>query len=85
LSLEEPARPKIETHFRGHNPEAIDLLEKMLKFHPAQRITVDEALAHPFMAGLHNADDEPEANFHFSFEFEDQDLTSDQVRELIYA
>lgn len=42
MSLEEPARPKIETYFRGHNPDALDLLEKMLKFHPAQRITVDE-------------------------------------------
>lgn len=85
MSLEEPARPKIETYFRGHHPDALDLLEKMLKFHPAQRITVDEALAHPFMASLHNADDEPEANFHFAFEFEDQELSSDQVRELIYA
>ena len=35
------------------NPDAIDLLEKMLVFDPQQRITVEEALAHPYMKNLH--------------------------------
>jgi hypothetical protein len=43
-----------------------------------------QALEHPFMATLHNPDDEPSAQFQFNFEFEDHDLPSDSVRELIY-
>lgn len=31
----------------------------MLQFNPNDRITVDEALAHPYLASLHKADDEP--------------------------
>ena len=29
-------------------------MEKMLAFHPKKRISVDEALKHPYLAGLHN-------------------------------
>jgi serine/threonine protein kinase len=34
-------------------PEAIDLLQRMLVIHPGRRITVDEALYHPFLLPLH--------------------------------
>lgn len=45
---------------QGSDPitEAIDLLLKMLVFNPEQRITVVEALNHPFLAKLHLEDDE---------------------------
>ena len=39
--------------------EALDLLIKMLGFNPENRITVDRALDHPFLASLHNPNDEP--------------------------
>jgi serine/threonine protein kinase len=46
--------------FKGApNPEAIDLVKKMLIFDPDKRITVAEALAHPYMKNLHFEDDEP--------------------------
>lgn len=38
------------TIFKGANPDAIDLMKKMLTFDPIKRITVDEALAHPYMS-----------------------------------
>jgi mitogen-activated protein kinase 1/3 len=38
---------------------AIDLLRKLLTFDPSKRITVEEALRHPFLASLHYPDDEP--------------------------
>ena len=38
--------------------QAIDLLSKMLVFNPEQRISVVEALNHPFLAKLHLEDDE---------------------------
>jgi len=45
--------------FMGSSVEGIDLLKKMLTFNPKKRITVDEALQHPFFEDLHCEDDEP--------------------------
>lgn len=38
------------TLFKGANPDAIDLIKRMLTFDPEKRITIGEALAHPYMA-----------------------------------
>ena len=56
--------------FPAHSNErdALDLLKKMLIFNPSQRITIEKALEHPFMAALHNPEDEPSANFTFSLD-----------------
>ncbi|KAL3895593.1 MAG: hypothetical protein SGCHY_004605 [Lobulomycetales sp.] len=64
-----PAVPlaKIFTHA---TPAAIDLLEKLLKFDPEQRITVEEALSHPYLQAYHESDDEPVAPEMFDFSFE---------------
>ncbi|KAL5492454.1 hypothetical protein ACEPAI_3901 [Sanghuangporus weigelae] len=40
--------------------QAIDLLAKMLAFDPDQRITVTQALEHPWLASYHDVNDEPE-------------------------
>lgn len=64
--------------------EAHDLFKKMLDFHPERRISIESALAHPFMASLHNPDDEPVANFTFDFDFEDEDLSRERVQALIW-
>jgi len=40
-------------------PAAIDLLTKMLAFDPSSRVTVLEALEHPWLASYHDVDDEP--------------------------
>ena len=39
---------------------ALDLLAKMLTFDPAARITVTEALEHPYLASYHDVTDEPD-------------------------
>ncbi|TRY60110.1 hypothetical protein DNTS_012010 [Danionella cerebrum] len=55
--------------FIGANPQAVDLLEKMLVLDTDKRITAAEALAHPYFAQYHDPDDEPEAEpFDQSFE-----------------
>lgn len=69
--------------FRGET-EALDLLGKMLIFHPHKRITVDAALAHPFMSTLHNPESESVADFTYSFPFDNDDLSSARVQELIW-
>ncbi|KAF3515626.1 hypothetical protein DY000_02061792 [Brassica cretica] len=43
----------------GSLNETIDLMEKMLKFDPRRRITVDDALAHPYLINLHDITNEP--------------------------
>lgn len=40
--------------------KAIDLLQKMLSFDPLSRISVHEALYHPWLATYHDESDEPE-------------------------
>lgn len=37
---------------------AIDLLNKLLEFDPSRRITVEEALGHPYLSAYHDEDDE---------------------------
>lgn len=40
----------MNTIFKGANPDAIDLIRRMLTFDPSKRITIDEALEHPYMS-----------------------------------
>lgn len=79
-------RPKIPLSrlFPRATPLAQDLLDRMLAFDPAKRITVDEALAHPYLAALHDPADEPVANAPFNFDFENWDLTKEAFKDLIW-
>lgn len=52
-------KPKpLEILFPNANPKAIDLMKKLFVFDPKKRMTVDEALKHPYLAALHYPDDE---------------------------
>ncbi|KAF8402772.1 hypothetical protein HHK36_010862 [Tetracentron sinense] len=66
------------------NPVAIDLIEKMLTFDPTKRITVEEALAHSYFERLHDIADEPVCTEPFSFDFEQQALGEEQMKDMIY-
>ena len=54
----------------------------MLHFDPKKRITVDEALSHPYLQELHYDDDEPTTDpvSAFDFDFELYDLSKDDYR-----
>ncbi|OZJ06339.1 Mitogen-activated protein kinase SLT2/MPK1 [Bifiguratus adelaidae] len=67
-----PNMPQVPfaTLYPKANPLAIDLLTKLLAFDPAQRISVEEALAHPYLAAYHDIDDEPVCSQMFDFSFE---------------
>lgn len=45
---------------------------------------VEEALAHPYLASLHDVADEPVCPDSFSFDFEQQPLTEEQIKDMIY-
>ena len=65
---------------------ALDILKKMLTISPTRRITVEQALEHPFFAQFHDVDDEPTADpLHlYDFDFELYDLTAEQLMDLLY-
>jgi len=50
LQLPKREGKKFEELFKGANPLAIDLLKRMLTYDPEERITVDEALKHPYLS-----------------------------------
>jgi serine/threonine protein kinase len=49
----------LQALFPKSNPLALDLLAKMLVFVPSKRLTVKQALEHPYLAKLHDVMDEP--------------------------
>jgi len=53
-----PGKP-FEKLFPNASNLAIDLLKKLLTFDASKRITVEEALRHPYLSALHFPDDEP--------------------------
>jgi mitogen-activated protein kinase 1/3 len=83
-----PANPpkQMSVLFPNHseNTNALDLVVKMLDFHPDHRITIENALQHPFLSSLHNPEDEPVADFTFSFDFEHEDLKKERIQELMW-
>lgn len=64
------------------NPHSLDLLEKMLAFDPQKRITVDEALEHPYLSIWHDPADEPICSEKFEFSFESIN-EMDQLKKLV--
>lgn len=59
-------------------------MDRMLDLNPLTRITVDEALRHPYLKEMHDPEDEPmfDGTIDFSFE-EDSTLKLEQVKRLI--
>jgi serine/threonine protein kinase len=66
------------------SPLALDLLDKMLVFNPHSRITIDDALAHPYLKQLHSARTEPSCKYKFDFEFERCDLNKNVIQDLMW-
>lgn len=69
--------------FIGANPQAVDLLEKMLVLDTDKRITAAGSLAHPYFAQYHDPDDEPEAD-PFDQSFESRELDIEEWKRLTY-
>lgn len=59
-----PYKPKVPWTrlFPNADPKALSLLDRMLTFNPHNRITVEEALAHPYLEQYYDPGDE--VSFH---------------------
>jgi len=79
-----PRMPKIpfQQLYPSASALAIDLLEKLLKFDPSTRITVEQALAHPYLETYHDPDEEPVHLQTFDFSFESA-KTIDEIKVII--
>ncbi|MEQ2279301.1 Mitogen-activated protein kinase 14A [Ameca splendens] len=67
--------------FVGANPQAVDLLEKMLVLDADKRITATEALEHPYFSQYHDPEDEPEAE-PYDQSFESRELEIDEWKRM---
>ncbi|UIZ24935.1 hypothetical protein KXD40_006776 [Peronospora effusa] len=78
-----PTKP-LAHMFADSPPDALDLLQKMLVIDPKKRISVDDALAHPYLASIRNVEDETTATSSFDFDFENEKLTKPVLQKLIW-
>ncbi|XP_058087056.1 mitogen-activated protein kinase 3-like isoform X2 [Magnolia sinica] len=66
-------------------PNAIDLLQKMLVFNPLKRISVAEALQHPYLSHLNTPEPDPVAELPSDDDLDAAEyLREDKIRELMW-
>lgn len=75
--------------FPKTSPQALDLLEKLLAFNPAKRITVEDALKHPYLEPYHDPEDEPTAppipDEFFDFDRRKDELSKEQLKSTYFS
>lgn len=75
-------KPKIPFSklFPNVGPLAIDLLEKLLAFDHTKRISVEEALAHPYLTSWREPSEETTCEIPFNFDFEQKEIDKETFR-----
>ncbi len=70
-----------DVRFKGVNPHAIDLMQKMLQFDPDDRVSATDAMRHPYFTGLFFEEDIFKCEKLFDFAYEDGMLDIQSVKE----
>ncbi|OWF47931.1 mitogen-activated protein kinase 4-like [Mizuhopecten yessoensis] len=73
----------LRSKLKDFSSDAVDLLEKLLVFSPGQRLTAEEALAHPYLQKYSCPEDEPIVIKSFHIEHEIDDLSPKVLRKMI--
>ncbi|KAH6755221.1 MAP kinase 7 [Perilla frutescens var. hirtella] len=81
-SIEFPGRVHFSSLYPHADPLAIDLLERMLVFDPSKRITVAEALCHPYIASLYDPSCNPPAQYRINVDI-DESIGEPVIREMM--
>ena len=83
MSMPQTAKRKPTEGLSYPNPAALDLIDKCLEFSPDKRISVEEALAHPYLKSLHDPTDEPAFTKSVDFEFESAEIDLKKLKRII--
>lgn len=82
-----PSKPRsLQSMFPNADPQALDLMAKLLRFNPNKRLTAPEALAHPYVAQFHNEVEEPAFSVPIRIPIDDnRKYTVEDYRTKLYA
>nr|GMD63425.1 mitogen-activated protein kinase 7 [Ipomoea batatas] len=75
--------PHFSSLFPEADPLALDLLQKMLVFDPSKRITVSQALYHPYLTGLYDPIQNPPAQFPLHLDVDDSAKDLAVIRQMM--
>nr|ARR97155.1 p38 mitogen-activated protein kinase [Haliotis discus discus] len=76
-------RKNFSEYFHNADPHAVDLLEKTLDLDPDSRISIEQALAHPYLRQFYDPEDEP-LSPPFDSSFEDLKHDCEGWRKCVY-
>ena len=76
----EDAIQRPDSRYRELPRNFIDLLDNLLQFNPAKRITAADCLKHPFFKGMKNSSEEDSYVERFKFDEDSLDLTKASLR-----
>uniref|UniRef100_A0A915Q630 Mitogen-activated protein kinase n=1 Tax=Setaria digitata TaxID=48799 RepID=A0A915Q630_9BILA len=82
-----PRRPQkpLEAFLTNSDPQAIDLIQRLLIFAPHKRLNVDQCLVHPYVLQFHSPVDEPALNYDILLPLPDHiQLSVDDYRNKLY-
>ncbi len=85
LSGGSPSGAGWDKMFPGHSSDTLDLLRKLMRFSPHERITAQEGLRHPYCKQFHDAETETRATSMVTVPFDDnKKRTTSDYREKLY-
>ncbi|TYZ63026.1 hypothetical protein PybrP1_004020 [[Pythium] brassicae (nom. inval.)] len=80
-SLPHRPRQNLQEMYPGAEPEAIELLTWMLHMNPLKRATLDEALAHKYLASIRSLEEEIVAPGTIQLDFDEKKMSVQEIRE----
>ena len=85
-SLPATKQKKLRNMFPTASDEALDMIKNLLQFNPTKRLSVEQALKHPYVAQFHNPDEEPNCTKKINIPIDDnQKFSIREYRNKLYS